>query len=195
MAGTEPKHNAADRRKFLDAVWESSEAQEVISTFTAQLEEIVRAWVEKIFRARVEERLLEILKGYWAADPEYVMRLLEDLQQSRASEPPALEHDVHAPEPETGPEVFELRNDVRIYTEVPEGTITVPEASKKYGISQGTIQAWIFRGRVPVEGKLRGSAPGGGLTLLCEDKVVEFMNSPRDKGGRPRKEQKVGSRP
>ena len=122
-----------------------------------------------------------------------LMAIIADRIQARDSEPPALEHDVYAPEPETGPEVSELRYGARIYTEVPEGMITAPEACKKYGLSQGTIQAWIFRGRVPVEGKLRGSAPGGGFNLLYEDKLVEFMNSTRHRGGRPRKEPQVRS--
>ena len=82
---------------------------------------------------------------------------------------------------------FELPDDVPIYTELPKGLITVPDAGRKYGISRRTIQTWLRKGRLGLRGRLRGPARSGGYMVVDEAELVVYMNAPRDKGGRPRK--------
>ena len=81
---------------------------------------------------------------------------------------------------------FPLPDDVPIYTELPDGLITVPEAGRKYGISRRTIQGWLRNGKIELRGRLRGSARGGGYMLVNEEEMVAYMNAPR-KMGRPAK--------
>ena len=128
-----------------------------------------------------QAKLIEALRdafqhGISEAD---LMAILADMRNVRADEPPST-----APGPGTGPPDSELRDGVRIYTEVPEGMITAPQAARKYGLSRHTIQAWVIRGRIPMEGKLRGSARGGGFILLDEDKLVALIAYPPKRGGR-----------
>ncbi len=80
-----------------------------------------------------------------------------------------------------------LSDDYPIFTELPEGFITVPDAGRKYGISRRTIQGWLRTGRLELRGRLRGSARGGGYMVVNETELVTYMNAPRNKGGRPRK--------
>ena len=76
-----------------------------------------------------------------------------------------------------------------IYTEtvVPAGLIDLPTAAKKYDYRVATLQKWVDRGHLKVYGRLRAPAPGGGYLLLREVELVERINSPPNKGGRPRK--------
>ena len=78
-----------------------------------------------------------------------------------------------------------LPDDYPIFTELPEGLITVPDAGRKYGISRRTIQTWIRTGRLELRGRLRGSARGGGYMLVDESDLVLYMNTPRRKGRPP----------
>ena len=84
---------------------------------------------------------------------------------------------------------FALPDDVPIYTELPEGLITVPDAGRKYGISRRTIQTWLRKGRLQLRGRLRGPARSGGYMVVDEAELFAYIDAPRDKGGRPRKNQ------
>ena len=87
-------------------------------------------------------------------------------------------------------ELFRDLNDQGIIyteTEVPEGLIDLPAASKKYLCPVGTLQMWVHRGRLQTYGRLKAPARGGGYLLLREDELVHHMQTPRNKGGRPRK--------
>lgn len=75
-----------------------------------------------------------------------------------------------------------------VYTELPVGLITVPDAAKKYEISRRTIQTWLRKNQLQQLGRLKAPARGGGYILVCETQLVEFMHSPRNKGGRPPKQ-------
>ena len=74
-----------------------------------------------------------------------------------------------------------------IYDEVPEGLITLPDAAQKYRINIERLRGWVRYGHIRKYGKLKGPAPGGGFVLLLEGAVVEWMNAPRNPGGRPRR--------
>ena len=78
-----------------------------------------------------------------------------------------------------------------IYDELPPGLIDVPRALRKYGLNRGTLRRWIDRGHLKTYGRLRGRAPGGGYLLLRECDLQCWMNTPRNKGGRPRKAKPV----
>ena len=92
----------------------------------------------------------------------------------------AEEHHCQPPPPDpSGPET--------IYTELPDGLITVPEAARKYQINRRTIQTWLNQNRLERKGRMRGSARGGGFVLIDECELVRYMNTPKNRGGRPRK--------
>ena len=75
--------------------------------------------------------------------------------------------------------------------ELPEGLIDLPSAARKYGekygVTQGAMSQWVNRRRVAKAGLMRAPAPGGGYLVVRESELVEYMERPRNKGGRPRK--------
>ena len=73
-----------------------------------------------------------------------------------------------------------------VYTKLPPGLITVPDAAKKYGINRRTIQAWLRQSKLDKKGRLRGSARGGGYVLMSEEELVHYMNTPRPLGRPPK---------
>ena len=75
----------------------------------------------------------------------------------------------------------------RVYTDLPPGLIDVPTAAIKYDISRRTIQGWLRKKRLPLHGRLKAPGPGGGCLVVCESELLEYMSSPKSKGGRPRK--------
>ena len=75
----------------------------------------------------------------------------------------------------------------RIFNELPEGLITVPALVKKHGANRSTIAQWIKRGKLLRYGRLKGSARGGGYSVVSEQAAMVLLNAPTDKGGRPRK--------
>ena len=83
------------------------------------------------------------------------------------------------------PEVREDGNPV--FTELPDGTIDLRTASKKYGLNLGTLRTWVHTDRLKVVGRLRAPAPGGGYLIIDESDLRGYMAAPRNKGGRPRK--------
>ena len=83
------------------------------------------------------------------------------------------------------------RNDV-IYErgQLPEGLIDLPSAARKYGeaygVSADAMRKWVNRGRVSKAGLLKAPAPGGGYLVVRESELLEYMQRPRNKGGRPK---------
>ena len=75
----------------------------------------------------------------------------------------------------------------RIYTELPDGLIDLPTAVAKYGLHRQTLRNWVLRGQLPVYGRLRASAPGGGFLIVSEAELKDHLHAPKDRGGRPRK--------
>ena len=75
-----------------------------------------------------------------------------------------------------------------IFDELPPGFIDLPAASKKYGVNRSTMHHWVKSGQLPLAGRLRGSATGGGYLVLREAELIAYMAEPRRKGGRPRKQ-------
>ena len=72
-------------------------------------------------------------------------------------------------------------------TEVPAGLIDLRSAATKYGYRLRTLQMWVHRGHLKVCGRLRAPAPGRGYLLVSEEALRDRINSPVNKGGRPRR--------
>jgi len=71
--------------------------------------------------------------------------------------------------------------------QLPAGLITIKVAAEKFDIKHGTLKMWVARGHVQKRALLKGSARGGGMVVIAEEEIEAFLNSPRSKGGRPRK--------
>ena len=82
---------------------------------------------------------------------------------------------------------FESYGEDTVFTELPDGLIDVPSASKKYNIKGPTLSSWVRKGHVRLRGRLKGPATGGGFLVVAENELFAYMKSPRDKGGRPSK--------
>ena len=67
---------------------------------------------------------------------------------------------------ERGRGVASRGDDLPIYDELPPGLIDLPSAADLHDRSLGTLHTWIRRGRLPVVGRLRASARGGGRLLI-----------------------------
>ena len=76
---------------------------------------------------------------------------------------------------------------VVIYDELPPGLIDLPSAAKRYDKTAGAMRMWVLRGHVAKVGLLKAPAKGGGYVVVRESDLVEYMNRPRNKGGRPKK--------
>ena len=74
-----------------------------------------------------------------------------------------------------------------IYDELPEGLIDVRSAAERYGVPAANISMWVNRGRIPNCGRLKAPAAGGGIKVTSEAALVAYMETPKSKGGRPRK--------
>jgi len=74
-----------------------------------------------------------------------------------------------------------------IYDELPEGLLDVRTAAQKYGVLAANISMWMNRGRIPCLGRLRAPAVGGGFKVTSEAAIESYMDSPKNKGGRPKK--------
>ena len=74
-----------------------------------------------------------------------------------------------------------------VYAEAPPGMIDIATAVKQHGVKAGTVKGWVHRGVVPVLGKVRGL--GGHRVLVCEETIIKMAQTPKNKGGRPRKTQ------
>ena len=74
-----------------------------------------------------------------------------------------------------------------VYDVLPAGLIDLPSASAKHDVNSETIRRWIEKGHVRLVGRLRGPARGGGFLVVDECELVAYKNSPKKKGGRPRK--------
>ena len=69
---------------------------------------------------------------------------------------------------------------------LPDGLIDLPTASRKYGVNGSTMRRWVISGKIPSRGRLKAPARGGGYLVLSEAELVDYINAPRNKGGRPR---------
>ena len=73
----------------------------------------------------------------------------------------------------------------RIYTELPDGLITIGDASRKYGCPMTSMCDWISQGRLRDIGRLKAPARGGYM-LVSEDELQRCLRV-RRKPGRSRK--------
>ena len=73
-----------------------------------------------------------------------------------------------------------------VYEQLRPGMIDLPSAASKYGIKVRTLRTWINRGHVEPIGRLKARAPGGGYWVVWEQDLIDHMNAPPNKGGRPR---------
>ena len=74
-----------------------------------------------------------------------------------------------------------------VFTELPEGLVDVPTASKKYAVNTAYLRDLLRRGRLQLHGRLKASAPGGGYLVLSEQQLIDYLAMPKSKGGRPKK--------
>ena len=72
-----------------------------------------------------------------------------------------------------------------VYDELPEGLIDLPSAAVKHGLKVDTIYKWVRRGKIPCRGRLKAWARGGGYLVVAETELLDWVNAPTDKGGRP----------
>ena len=69
---------------------------------------------------------------------------------------------------------------------LPEGLIDLPTASREYGVNGSTLRRWVISGKIPSRGRLKAPARGGGYVVVSEEELVNYINAPRNRGGRPR---------
>ena len=74
---------------------------------------------------------------------------------------------------------------VPIYDVLPDGLIDLPSAAAKHGLSRHTLKSWVKRGNIARRGRLKAKAPGGGYLVVAESELLDWINAPKDKGGRP----------
>ncbi len=67
---------------------------------------------------------------------------------------------------------------------LPEGLISLPDASKKYGIPVRTLRSWVNRGKLPKSGRVRARAAGGGYILTVDAMIEYCRDHPRKPGPR-----------
>ena len=90
--------------------------------------------------------------------------------------------DVYNPPPEAEPAPAA---DV-VYDELPDGLIDLNTAAELHGCKVQTLRSWVKRGRLAPKGRLKSSAPGGGVILVDATEVENRVMSPPT-NGRPRK--------
>ena len=81
---------------------------------------------------------------------------------------------------------YDACNPNPIYDEVPEGLIDLPSAARIFNLSAATLHTWTRKRHIHIYGRLRASAPGGGLLLLKESEIAACIDSPKSKEGRPK---------
>ena len=74
----------------------------------------------------------------------------------------------------------------RIFDECPDGLIDLPSAANEYGINKRRLQRWIENGHIQAKGRIRASAPGGGVWLVSHTDIKQLLKCP-PKNGRPSK--------
>ena len=74
-----------------------------------------------------------------------------------------------------------------IYDELPDGLIDLPTAAQKFKLPTATLHTWLRKSHIHSRGRRRASAPGGGVLVLDEAEIAEYIVAPKPKGGRPRK--------
>ena len=74
--------------------------------------------------------------------------------------------------------------------ELPEDLIDLPSVMREHRISRSTLHTWIKAGKLPLRGKVRAPARGGGYNVVRKDEVMSLIEGPINKGGRPRKVRK-----
>ena len=74
-----------------------------------------------------------------------------------------------------------------LYTELPPGLIDLATAAKRYSRSPSLLRMWVYRGHLEERGRLRGPGQNGGAIVVCEQDLLERINAPPNKGGRPKK--------
>ena len=72
-----------------------------------------------------------------------------------------------------------------IYTELPEGLIDLPSATRKYGCGRSRLHGWVKRGVIRVRGRLKGAARGGGYLVVKEADIEHILATIQIQGGRP----------
>ena len=85
----------------------------------------------------------------------------------------------------------EVQSDV-IYErrDLPEDLVDLPSIMREHGVSRSTLHTWIKAGKLPLCGKVRAPARGGGYNVVRKDEVLKLIEGPINKGGRPRKVRK-----
>ena len=74
-----------------------------------------------------------------------------------------------------------------IYDEVPEGLIDLPSAARELGKPPSLLNQWLGKGNINSYGRLKAPARGGGFHLLKMSEILEYLSSPKRRGGRPQK--------
>ena len=74
----------------------------------------------------------------------------------------------------------------RIYTEPHDGLINLGDPSRKYGCPIHRLRNCVYRGYLSEMGRIKGSARGGGYSLISEAQLQARINSP-PRMGRPLK--------
>ena len=114
----------------------------------------------------------------------------EIAQMVAAQQPLALDYSAqHVAAPVNG------ANGLPIYTEIPDGLIDLAGAAVKFGCNVHRLRAWVRRGHIPIHGRLRGGAPGGGYFVVAEADIQHRLSTVGAKGGRPRKKLPQKSQP
>ena len=74
---------------------------------------------------------------------------------------------------------FPTNGKPKVYRELPEGLITLPDAARKFEINRHTLRDWVNNRKIATYGRLRGRAHGGGFVLLNEAEVISYKDGPR----------------
>lgn len=76
------------------------------------------------------------------------------------------------------------------YDEVPAGMITLPDAASKYGVRHNTLNVAVYRGMLPIAGRVtrrHGNGKAGGITLtvVAEAALRHYLGLPPDPEAAP----------
>ena len=69
--------------------------------------------------------------------------------------------------------------------------LTARKANALYGVRPSTLWSWVRKGYLKVAGRLRGNAPGGGLTVFKKQDILRLIENPPPRG-RPSKAKGTG---
>ena len=70
----------------------------------------------------------------------------------------------------------------KVYDSIPRGMVDLWQAEKDYGVPVTRLQHWVRDKRLPVAGRLRGPAPGGGLVLVARAELEQLVLDPPRRG-------------